>query len=69
MIEETKYKIEILVHGCRREWYWNVNVSEVLAWFRRKWEIRYYDGVCSFVVYENDRELSSTELYELGFIR
>ena len=69
MIEETKYRIEIFKNGFKHQWYWNANVSEVLAWFRRNWEIRYYQGGCSFVVYENDRELTSKELYELGFIR
>ena len=69
MIEETKYRIEILINGCRHQWYWNVNVNEVLAWFRRKWEVRYYDGRCSFIVYENDRELTNKELIDLGFIR
>ncbi len=64
-----KYKIEIWCWRELQDIYESEDVQDVLDWFLSNWYASYDNGFCSFCVYEDDRELSFEEGYDLGFYR
>ena len=55
--------------GYIRQWQYDWDIYRLLAWYRRNWEVIHYQGLCAIRMYENNRELTSQELYNLGFLR
>lgn len=62
-----KYKIEIWQYFNMTEFFESDNIQDILDWYKENWWGCYEIGGCSFTIYENDRELSFEEEYELGF--
>lgn len=64
-----KYKIEIWQWGSIRETFESDNIEDVVEWYETEWMDCYEIGHCVFIVYENDRQLSFEEEYDLGFYK
>ena len=62
-----RYKIEIWQYRIIASKYESDDISDVLLWYQLNWQHTYDMGYCSFDVYEDGRELSFEEEYELGF--
>ena len=62
-----KYKIEIWQYGSITEIYESENIEDIVAWYKSNWEMCWDMGGCAFEVYENGKQLSFDEEYELGF--
>ncbi len=62
-----KYKIEIWQWHKLVEIYKSGNIKEILKWYKENWQDIYNIGDCTFYVYENDRKLTFSEEYKLGF--
>lgn len=61
------YKINILILGDVIESFKSYDIYEVLRWFKEKWEDKYERNACGYEVYEDDKELTSQDLYYVGF--
>ena len=64
-----KYKIEIWQWGSISETFKSDNIEDVVEWYESEWMGCYEMGYCVFIVYENDRQLSFEEEYDLGFYK
>ena len=63
-----KYKIEIWQWFNMTDSYESDDIQDILSWYKTEgWYGVSENGLCSFGVYENGRELSFDEGYELGF--
>lgn len=62
-----RYKIDIWQYHSVVDNYESDDIESILKYFRSRWYYIYDYGMCSFTVYEGERELSFDELYDLGF--
>ena len=62
-----KYKIVIWCYQTIKDTYESEELQEALDWFISNWLGIWERGGCAFYVYEDDRELSFDEAYDLGF--
>lgn len=62
-----EYRIEIWQYHDIAQAFESDNIQDVVDWYKEEWHYSYEMGYCSFSVYENNRELSFEEEWELGF--
>jgi len=62
-----KYRIEIWVYHNLHTKYESDDIKEVLKWYRKKWQVSYDFGNCTFYLFEDNKRLSFEETNELGF--
>jgi hypothetical protein len=62
-----KFEIEIWRYHVASETFENDDIKEVLSWYEEEWKNTYENGGCTFYIFEDEKELSFDEEYELGF--
>lgn len=62
-----KYKIEIMQWHSITETHESDDIRDIVEWFHDNWHLDYDRGYCAINVYEDGRELSWDEEYDLGF--
>lgn len=62
-----KYRLEVWMHRSPRATYEDDEIKSLVKIFKEDWGYEYERGGCTIYVYEDGRELSIDEEYELGF--
>lgn len=62
-----RYRLEVWVHGNPSASYEDDDIQTLVEIFKEDWSYEYERGGCAIYVYDDCRELSIDEEYELGF--
>lgn len=61
------YKIEIWQYHEQIESHKEKSLDDVLKWYKANWKNDYEQGLCTFYVFKDNKEMTFDELNKVGF--